>query len=244
MSGLYEIGCQTLLASWEAYARGSRQASVHRQGNVAVAVFPTEPERGVYNNALLSRGVDARDRARALTAMEAAYADAGVERFAAWVHESDDGLRTEIEQRGYTLDTTTRAMGMRLDDLRQPRPDIDLGPAPWAEYLRYEGLAPNFLQSADHALFHALAVREQGEVIAAALAYDFGTDCGIYNVGTVERARRRGLGSAVTLAQLHAARARGCQTASLQSTPIAERLYARLGFRDLGRILEYVPPYA
>jgi hypothetical protein len=35
---------------------------------------------------------------------------------------------------------------------------------------------------------------------------------------------------------------RGCSTASLQSTAMAERVYAAAGFRDLGRILEYVPP--
>jgi GNAT superfamily N-acetyltransferase len=78
--------------------------------------------------------------------------------------------------------------------------------------------------------------------VAAALAYDFGTDCGIYNVGTVDWARRRGLGTAVTAGQLHEALARGCQIASLQSTPMAERMYAAVGFRDLGRILEYATP--
>ena len=40
---------------------------------------------------------------------------------------------------------------------------------------------------------------------------------------------------------VHDAVARGCTTASLQATAMAERLYSRLGFRDLGRILEYVP---
>ena len=30
-------------------------------------------------------------------------------------------------------------------------------------------------------------------------------------------------------------------TASLQSTEMAERVYATVGFHDLGRILEYVP---
>jgi hypothetical protein len=34
---------------------------------------------------------------------------------------------------------------------------------------------------------------------------------------------------------------RGFQTATLQSTEMAGRTYAALGFRDLGRILEYVP---
>jgi len=169
------------------------------------------------------------------------YATAGVARFAAWVHESDEPMRVELERRGYTLDTTTRAMGMELDDIALPRPRIDLGPADWAEYLRMDGLPPDFLRTADHAAFHLLAARVDGEMVAAALAYDFGDDCGIYNVGTVERARRRGLGTALTTAQVYAARARGCRTASLQSTPMAERVYAAVGFRDLGRILEYVP---
>jgi GNAT superfamily N-acetyltransferase len=88
--------------------------------------------------------------------------------------------------------------------------------------------------------FHLLAARIDGEMVAA-LAYDFGDDCGIYNVGTVEKARRRGLGTVLTAAQVHDARARGCRTASLQSTEMAERVYAAVGFRDLGRILEYVP---
>jgi len=72
---------------------------------------------------------------------------------------------------------------------------------------------------------------------------DLDGDCGIYNVGTLEHARRRGLATALTAIQLHDARARGCETASLQATQTAERLYAGIGFRDLGRILEYIPPH-
>jgi len=45
----------------------------------------------------------------------------------------------------------------------------------------------------------------------------------------------------VTALLVHDAAARGCRTASLQSTAMAERVYAAVGFRDLGRILEYVP---
>jgi hypothetical protein len=40
---------------------------------------------------------------------------------------------------------------------------------------------------------------------------------------------------------MHDARERGCSTASLQSTAMAERVYAAVGFRNLGAILEYVP---
>jgi predicted GNAT family acetyltransferase len=49
----------------------------------------------------------------------------------------------------------------------------------------------------------------------------------------------RGLGTALTALLAYDALARGCQTASLQSTPIAERPYAAVGFRALGRFLEY-----
>ena len=208
---------------------------------VAAAVFPNEPERDVYNNALLQRNLGGRSRADSLDAMEGAYADAGVRRFAAWVHESDEAMRGDLERRGYVLDITTRAMGMALDDISVPRPTIEVGSATWSEYLAYEALSPSFLASADHAAFHVLVHRADGEIISAALAYDFNSDCGIYNVGTLERARRHGLGAAMTAAQLHEARVRGCRTASLQSTPMAERVYATVGFRDLGRFLEYVP---
>ena len=234
-------GCATLLASWEEYARGARGAAVRRFPGVAAAVFPEGFERSVYNNALLGRGLDAGARAAAIAAMEGAYAAAGVTRFAAWTHESDDAMRDELDSRGYLLDTTTRAMGMSLDEIRLPRPSIEIWPATWSDYLRFEGLPRDFLATADHALLHVLTIRLDGDIVAAALAYDRCGDCGIFNVGTAERARRRGFGTALTVAQLHDARARGCTTASLQSTPTAERVYAATGFRDLGRILEYVP---
>ena len=98
-----------------------------------------------------------------------------------------------------------------------------------------------FLSGMDPSAFHVLVARLRGENVSTAIAFDFAGDCGIYNVGTLEPARRRGLATALTAIHLHDARARGCRTASLQSTAMAERVYAAAGFRDLGRILEYVP---
>jgi len=231
---LYQRGVETLLASWEAYAMGSAGAALYRLDGVSAAVFPAEPERGIYNNALLFE-------LNAIAAMESLYAAAGVERFAAWVHESDGVLAHALERRGYVLDITTRAMGMSLADLSAPRPELDLAEANWADYLRLFDLSPELLSDDVAARFHLRIARLDGASVAASLAFDCDGDCGIYNVGTLDHARRRGLGSAVTLLALHEARDRGCTTASLQATPMAERLYAALGFRDLGRYLEYVP---
>jgi len=87
---LYHRCADTLVASWEQYALASRDAAVIRAPGVAAAVFRAEPERAVYNNALLDRGLDGPGRAAAVDAMEGAYASRGVAHFAAWVHESDE----------------------------------------------------------------------------------------------------------------------------------------------------------
>lgn len=238
---LYRRGAATLVASWEAYAHGAPGAAVQRVPGVAAAVFPHEPELGVYNNALLERDLVATERAYALDAMEAAYAAAGVSRFAAWVHEDDAAMRGDLVQRGYTLDSSTRAMGKALGEHCLSRPELILGSLDWSGYLHRFGLPPGLLGGADHTAFHLVVARLGDEDVATALAFDHGGDCGIYNVTTLDRARRRGLGTALTALQLQDALARGCRTASLQSTPMAERVYAAAGFRDLGRILEYVP---
>ena len=239
-SELYARGAATLLASWEEYARGSSGAALLRLSGVAAAVFADEPERAVYNNALLDRDLGATERVIAVDAMEAAYSAAGIERYAAWVHESDERMRGELTARGYTLDESTLAMGMSLDDIALPRPKVDFGQSDWFEYLRILGVPAGLLSGADPTAFHILVARLEGENVATAMAFDHEGDCGIFNVSTLEAARRRGLGTALTARLVHDAAARGCSTASLQSPEMAERVYAAVGFRPLGRILEYV----
>ena len=240
-AALYRRGMATLIASWEAYARGAPGATVQRTPGVVAAIFPHDPERAVYNNAILTGGLTAGARATALEAMAAAYAAAGVQLYAAWVHETDTSMQADLERRGYAVDSSTRAMGMALADIIQERPQIAVSALAWDAYVRQFGLPPGLLAHADHARFHLRVARLGEDAVAAALAFDHAGDCGIYNVETLEHARRRGLGTALTLVQLHDARDRGCRTASLQATPMAERVYAAIGFRDLGRILEYVP---
>ena len=132
-------------------------------------------------------------------------------------------------------------MAMVLDDIRLPRPDIELAPPDWFEDLRFAGVPPELPPRRRPSAYHILIARLGGENVATAMAFDHGGDCGIYNTGTLEHARGRGLATALTALHVHDALARGCQTASLQSTEMAERVYAAVGFRDLGRILEYVP---
>lgn len=214
---------------------------MHRDAGVATAVFPHEPERSIYNNAVLTPGLGSTERVEAVEAMEDRYRAAGVTRFAAWVHEHDRPMRRELERRGYVFAESTRAMGLELRNVHSPPPEIELGPAEWSEHLRMFDLPPELGQGARREAFHVLTACLRNEAAATAIAFDFDADCGIYNVGTLEHARRRGLATALTALHLHRAIARGCQTASVQSTARAERVYAGVGFRDLGRILEFAP---
>ena len=238
---LYRRGASTLVASWEEYARGAVGAAVRWLPGVAAAVFPSEPERAVYNNALVDRDLDPVRRAHAIGAIEAVYREAGVTRFAVWAHESDRPLQSALERRGFVFDSSTRAMAMSLEDVRLPRPELELAAPDWSEFLRIVGVPPDFLSGADPGAYHIALARLDGDTVATGMAFDLDGDSGIYNVGTVEHARRRGLGTAVTTLLMHDALARGCETASLQSTEMAERVYSAVGFRDLGRTFEYVP---
>jgi ribosomal protein S18 acetylase RimI-like enzyme len=130
---------------------------------------------------------------------------------------------------------------MRLADVTRPRPALELAAADWREHLRLIGVAPDLLSGLDPATLQLVVARRGGENVGTGFGFDHDGDCGIYNVGTLEHARRQGVGSAVTSVLVHDAIGRGCRTASLQSTPMAERMYAAAGFRDLGRIIEYVP---
>jgi hypothetical protein len=241
---LYDRGTATAVACWEHFARTTEGAEVIRAPGLAAAIFPSGPERSVYNNAILERDLGSAGRAAAIAAMEDAYAAARVDRFAAWVHETDFPMSRELERRGYRCTESTRAMGMRLDEPPDVLPDVDVSRPTWPEYQEFltrVGAPAGLLPHVDAAALDIAMARLRDRNVATALSFDHDGDCGIFNVSTIPWARRRGLGTALTALQLHAAKRRGCTTSSLQSTPLAEGVYTAVGFKDLGRILEYVP---
>lgn len=63
---------------------------------------------------------------------------------------------------------------------------------------------------------------------------------GVYNVATLPRARRRGVGRAITYRALAEARAAGYHYAILHASPAGAPLYRAMGFREVCTVFTYV----
>ena len=128
---LYDRMLANLLGSWTRIAQGTKGAWIERVPGAVVAVFPSGPERFFYNNAVLARDLDGPRAGQAAGAIVRAYGDAGVDRYAIWVHESEKAVIAEMTRRGFRVDTSTRAMAMSLNDIAVPCPEVELGPPDW-----------------------------------------------------------------------------------------------------------------
>ena len=204
----------------------------------AIATFARPPDSEFLNNAMLLSGRE--DLEAVFDTVERVYRERDIRRYAVWVHESESAA-SALQARSNSHDSSTRTMAMPIADLVGPDiANLDVIELSPPEFWRVGGPA-NLLPElpADRAHFHVC--RSDGKSAATLLAFDHEGDCGIYMVETMPEVRRRGLATALSAHAVVEARKRGCTTASLQATPMAEGVYAKVGFRNLGRFDEYVP---
>jgi ribosomal protein S18 acetylase RimI-like enzyme len=107
----------------------------------------------------------------------------------------------------------------------------------FAEAMSY--VCTNFDLTDEEVNYHYLGLLNDEPVATTSLSLSNGV-ASIYDVSTVPKARRQGIGATLTLTALLEAREAGYRVAVLHSSHMAAKLYERLGFREYCRINRYV----
>ncbi|MFI5042167.1 MAG: GNAT family N-acetyltransferase [Acidimicrobiales bacterium] len=81
-----------------------------------------------------------------------------------------------------------------------------------------------------------------GDPVVSGLGWRTGRTIGVYSIATIESARRRGFGAAMTARVVSDGVDAGCQVAALQASEMGRPIYERLGFRTVVRYVAYNDP--
>ncbi|MEO5940655.1 MAG: GNAT family N-acetyltransferase [Candidatus Limnocylindrales bacterium] len=96
---------------------------------------------------------------------------------------------------------------------------------------RYAGLSIG-----PRAVQHTYLARLDGRAVGTSLGFVVEGVVGVYNVATLEDARRRGVGAAITAAAVAGGLADGAVATLLETSPLGRPVYERLGFREIGSV--------
>jgi ribosomal protein S18 acetylase RimI-like enzyme len=232
-------------AAYRVITAGSPGARVvDLTGGVQAAVVPARPDRSLFNAVLFEQPTALLGAHAELTAL---YAREGVRAWTVWTRPSDDATPTALAAKGHVHDGRPMLMAAILDELDlAPRMRLELAASgAWDALARCNdaayGLGPaqGFTAVLGHVrdpAARAWVALEDGEPVAAAGTLLHEEDCYVLFVATVPAAQGRGLASELMRRGLRDGRDRGCTTTSLEATARGEPVYARLGYRSLGRM--------
>lgn len=257
---LVEAVERDFIAAWWLLAEVT---DVERHDDPSLRWFRTGRPEGYTNHVLVTRLDDADATDAVIDEVLATMGRGGVP-FTWWVMPSftpaDLGVR--LERRGMASDGTWPAHALAIRDLVEPPPvpgleirrvttdaDLDayvgivgqtLSPSPaFEDMLREACQAIGFDEDAPEE--HVIGLLDGTPVATASLVVAGGA-AGIYNVATLEPARRRGIGAALTSAAVRRGGERGLEIATLQASDMGRPIYERLGFRFVCDLVPYRSP--
>jgi GNAT superfamily N-acetyltransferase len=222
------------------HAPGARL--IERDGYVASVI-------GAVPRASLPNAVVSLDPARVLgdfDQLRRSYAAAGVSKWGVWIDGEEQEATAELAARGLVLDSAPVAMGAALDEVEpggagdQPPQPAEGSAVGRVNDLAYgygeNGPITTVLSGLPAAAAHATRLDLNGSAASVMLACDRGEDTAVWFVATVPEARNNGLASRLIRHALARAKERGQTSTTLQASQKGQGVYARLGYRNLGRL--------
>jgi GNAT superfamily N-acetyltransferase len=96
------------------------------------------------------------------------------------------------------------------------------------------------LDGVDPARLIQVVARRDGEPVGCGSGWLTGDTIGLYNIGTLEAVRGRGIGYAVTATLMNLAHELGARQAILHASESGRPVYERLGFEEVCRVPQFV----
>jgi ribosomal protein S18 acetylase RimI-like enzyme len=242
---------QVLESVGERLASVLERARFERGDGYCFMAFPTFPIRdlnGVWADTdaaadqLAARCAQAKELGTPFTVMTRAGKTPAVERAA-----RELGLTNEIPIPGMTV--TPQGLNEPSSDLEAIRVETADGLAQaLAVVARGFGVPADLVASvyslevAELEGFETYLGRADGHDVSTAVGFTIDGTTGIFSVATPEEHRGRGYGAAITAEAVRDGFAAGADLAGLQSSPMGESVYRRLGFRVVETYTLFAPP--
>jgi ribosomal protein S18 acetylase RimI-like enzyme len=221
------------------FARATPRGGAFEAGGVTGGIVPTMADRSVVNSVVYADAAELEER---LPEIANVYDAAAIEAWTVWAPESDTAATQALAAFGNALDAEPMAMARELDGIEPPDGEVEVVRDPGGDALAAVLSGAYGWANAGAALggsydgFHPYVALLDGEPVCSVAIHDLDGDAHVTLVGTLEHARGRGLATALMRRALVDARERGCATTTLVATKMGQPVYARLGYRDLGRV--------
>ena len=221
------------------FALASPGGSVFERAGITAAIVPVMADRSVVNAVVHD---DTAALERLIPEVADGYERAGVHSWGVWLRPGDERAAGALAAAGSSFDSEPMAMARELAGVEAPDPgelDLVVDPSPAAVS---EVLTPVYEWGGfDEAMrwydgYHPYLGLADGRPAVTLGVHDHDGDAYVTWVGTTEEARGRGLASRLMRRALVDARERGCTTTTLVATAMGHPVYARLGYRELGRV--------